>query len=539
MTELVIRRATIVDGSGAKGWVGDIAVEADHIVEVSPSIREKGAREIDADGLVASPGFIDMHSHSDLVLPDCPGAENMISQGITTEVVGQCGFSPAPVPSAAEQEFYASVGFFRVASEPWPWRTFAQYLSHLDLAHTSTNVVPLVGHGPVRASAMGFANRKPTPLELNTMIEHLGEAFEAGAWGLSTGLVYPPGCFAEAEELTALAKVVAKHRRLYCTHVRGEGDTLIESIEEAISVAEGAGAALQISHFKASGERNWPKQATAIKMIEGAKARNLDVMVDVMSTSASGTTLSSLLPDWIKEGGPKAMQAKLNEPESRARVKRDIVEGLDGWSNVFAAVGLDKFFVFGAPSLQGNHEWSIAQIARERGEEPVDTLLNILAADGADVFTVFLTMSDKNVLTALTHPLAVVGSDGWAHPPLGTCMCSRMPHPRSFGTYPKLFGEIVRDKSAMTLEEAVHKSTGAPARRLGLFDRGRLVGGCKADIVLFDAKRIRDRTSIAMPSQSPEGVEYVIVNGTVCVSPGKLETARAGRVLRKRGVRRE
>jgi N-acyl-D-aspartate/D-glutamate deacylase len=530
MYNVVLKGGTIVDGENTPPFKADLAIEGDRIAAIAPVITDRAKNEINCENLVVAPGFIDFHSHSDLVIPDYPATENFIRQGVTTEVVGQCGFSPAPVPVVCEKEFYEAASALRVSSQPFPFRTFAQYLDYLDSLDLSINVAALVGHGPIRGTVMGFSSRPPSSDELKQMEDEVELAFNAGAWGLSTGLTYPPGCFAQAPELTALARVVAKRGRLYFSHIRGEGDTLLESLEEFITIGESAGSSIQLSHFKSSGARNWSKQQTAVAMIDAARERGVDIMADVMSTAASGTTLSSLLPDWMKAGGPAQMMERLNDATLRAAVKKNILEGMEGWSNVFMAVGFDKFFIFGAPSFQDQQGQSIAEMASKRGIDSIDMLLDILATDGAAIFTVFLTMLESNVEEAMKLPYAMVGSDGWAH---ANCPgCTRLPHPRSFGTYPKVLGTFVRDRRIFPLEEAVHKMTAMPADRLGILDRGRLKAGLKADVVVFDPLTVRDTTSLTSPANFPDGIPYVFVNGEESLSNGQFRPG-AGKVLRK------
>lgn len=530
--DVIIRGGQIVDGTNSSMWTGDLAISEDSIVALEAKIAGSAVSEIDARNLVIAPGFIDMHSHSDLVLPDYPHAENMVRQGITTEVVGQCGFSPAPISDRFLTDFYNLVGFFRQSDTPWPWRSFGDYLDFMEDRHPHVNVVPLVGHGSVRIVSLGFADRAPNVEELEVMKRELEAAFDAGAWGFSTGLVYPPGCFAQTDELIALASVAASRGRLYFSHIRGEGETLLEAVTEAITVGECASVATQISHFKASGRENWHKLSAAIKLIEEARHRGLELTADVMTTLMSGSTMTLLLPDWVKDGGPNALKARLREPAARAQVRKDVEEGRPGWSNAIRAVGYEHIHVFAAPSHPDFQGKSVAALAGQLNKDPLDVILDCVADDGIDVFTVFTTMSEPNVVRAISHPACMLGSDGWAHPFEGPK--AGLPHPRSFGTYPKMLGEFVRDKKVIALEEAVYKMTGMVAQKLGLFDRGVLRAGSKADVVIFDPKRIRDMTTLSQPTNSPQGICHVIVNGVSTISPDGLSIGKAGRLLRRK-----
>jgi len=531
MSSILIKNGIICDGTGNPAWRGDVAVSGDRITSVSTTVNASASQLIDAEGMIVCPGFIDMHSHSDMVLPDYPATENMIQQGITTEVVGQCGFSPAPVPSIGRRDFYDSISFFRAASDEWPWETFDEYLSFMEGVNPIVNIVPLVGHGAIRATVMGFENRAPTSTELTRMCQELERALDAGAWGLSTGLVYPPGCFAKLHELVEMARIVAARDAIYFSHIRGEGDTLLDAIDELIATGEIAQVATQISHFKASGRRNWDKQSAATQRIYDALERGVDIAADVMPTNASGTTLMSLLPDWVKEGGPGQMKLRLQDRDSRRQLSLQLVDGCPGWSNLIASTGYENMYVFGCPSEPSIQGQSILNIAADRGHAPHDVVIDLVAKDGADIFLVFETMNESNIETAICEHFSMIGSDGWSHPE-GTDLC-RLPHPRSYGSYPKVLGQYVRSRKIISDVRAIHKMTGKVASRLGLADRGQIKSGMKADIVIYDPARVSDNSSIQNPMACPQGIEWVLVNGTVAVDPEGVTGERAGNVLRR------
>jgi N-acyl-D-amino-acid deacylase len=531
MIDLLIRGARIVDGSGEPAYKGDIGIQGDRIVALGdlaqPPANEQGEGPtvIDASGLVAAPGFVDMHTHSDWTLPGNRKAESKIRQGVTTEVIGMCGSSPAPVPShpARRKEWMARAS----ASQPWltwEWEGFGQYLDHLRQG-IALNVVPLAGHATLRVAAMGWDYRAPTGEELVVMQRLLAQAMEEGAWGYSTGLIYPPSCYAQTEELISLARIVSRHRGFYFSHIRGEGATLLDSIREVIAIAEGAEVPAQIAHFKASGQPYWDRLPQAIDLVKQARSRGLDITADRYPYVASSTGLAAVLPHWVHEGGRDALLGRLADPLTRARVRQEVIARREGieWGAVMISSCPPK------PACEG---LTIAQLAEGQGVEPVDAALDLLLEAEGQVSMVQFSMSEENLHQVLSQPWVMIGSDGSSLAPYGE-MGKGKRHPRSYGTFVRVLGKYVRQKGLLTWEEAVRKMAALPAKKLGLMDRGLLEVRRIADIVLFDPLTVCDQATFTEPYQYPVGIEYVLVNGRVVIERGEHTGALAGRVLER------
>jgi len=526
--DLKVEGATVVDGSGAPGSRGDVGIRDDTIVAVGDLSREPAGTRLAAPGRVVAPGFIDMHSHSDWRLWVNRRAESKIRQGVTTEVVGNCGFSPAP---AATEHLDELRGFalYVPAGMDFAWRSFAEYLRALDREGTALNVVQLVGHGTVRVAAMGFADRAPDAVELARMERLLDEAMEAGAWGLSTGLIYAPGSYATTGEIATLARIAGRHRGFYASHIRGEGAALLQAVAEAITVGRDGGLPVQVSHLKAAGRPNWGKVASALTLIDTARAEGLDVMADVYPYTASSTTLRTLLPDWALAGGVEAMRARLADPAVRARIRHEL-EAPPGGQSLLDRVGWDNVMISYCEERKDAEGKRLSEIAAARGEDPITTALELIAAEGAKAYMILFQLDEADLRRALTHPAVMIGSDGSALAPYGELAAGK-PHPRSYGTFPRVLGEYVRDQRVLPLAQAIHKMTGLPARRLGLRDRGVIAPGARADLVVFDPRRVADRATYDAPHRYPQGVEHVVVNGRFVVKDGEHTGSLPGRVL--------
>ncbi len=519
--DLIIEGGAILDGSGNPWFRADVGIVDDHIEAIGHLDGVKAEYRIDAGGLMVAPGFIDMHSHSDFTLLVDPKAESKIRQGVTTEVVGNCGSSAAPqneeVRSYREKFMRSRLG----EDFQFDWATMAEYMAKLEAQGIALNVAPLVGHGTIRQNVMGFEDRAPTPGELEEMKRLTAEAMEAGAWGLSTGLIYPPGCYAKTEEIIELAKVVARYGGIYASHIRGEGDTLLDAVREAIEIGEKAGLPVEISHFKASGKHNWGKTRESLRLVEEARRRGIDVTIDQYPYTASSTGLSAYLPNWVHVGGADAMLERLRNPEDRRRIREEV--GDRDWSIIMVVVSQRH------PEYEGLR---VTEIAEKMGKEPVEAVMDLLLEDEGQTWVVAFGMSEEDVQRVMRSPYMMVGSDGRAISPHGV-LGKGKPHPRYYGTFPRILGRYVREFGVITLEEAVRKMTSAPARRLGLWDRGLIRPGFKADIVIFNPETVIDKATFMEPHQYPEGIEYVIVNGTVVIDEGEHTGALPGRVLRR------
>ncbi len=525
---LLIRHGTVVDGSGAPSVAADVAVEGDRIAAVGPGLRGEAARVIDARGLAVAPGFIDIHSHSDLFYHACPAAESKVRQGVTTEVVGMCSFSPAPVPPERVEAMKAWAGGVG-ASLPIAWQSFGQYLDHLRRLGPSVNIAHFVGQGALRLATVGPDNRPPTADEAAAMERHLAEALEAGAFGFSTGLVYPPSLYASTEELIRLARSMARRGGLYFSHIRGEAEMLEASIAEAIRIGEEGGVPVQIAHIKAAGKENWGLMDGALRLIEAARARGVEVTADVYPYTAGSTKMDNLLPGWMHDGGIGRLLERLADPQARRRAVAECLVGGERWLTFSGATGWDEIVIATCPraELEG---MSLAALARQTGAAPAEAMMDLLLAQRASVSMVIFSQSEDNVKKALAHPHVMVGSDSIGITS-GPGPHSGKPHPRMYGTFPRVLGRYCREERVVSLESAVHKMTGMPAAKLRLEDRGLLRPGLAADLALFDPATVRDEATYTDPHRHPTGIPYVVVNGQVVVDGPRFNALPAGRVL--------
>ena len=532
MHDILIRGGLVFDGSGSAGVSADVAIKAGRIAAIGSPINEPGGKTIDAAGLAVAPGFIDIKTHSDFTLPINPKAESKVRQGVTTEIIGHCGFSVAPA-LAGKVELLRD---YLSPSAPWtPFRelSFPDYLS--TFPETSVNAGMLVGHNTLRLMVMGMEDRAPTRPELDTMIELLEQGLRAGALGLSSGLFTPPGSYARADEMAAFGHVLKRHNAGYFTHLRDESDKVIEAVQEAIDIAEICGIHVEIVHFKCSGTNNWGKAATALDMIAGAKARGLDVDCDAYPYAAGSNPLKNLLPQWVQAGGVPAMLERLKVPETREKIRADIArDGLNNWGRI---PSWDCVQISISPHLPQFAGRTIASLAAERGHglsnDPIDTLCDTLADDQGATRVLVTSISEDDIAHIVASPMALVGSDGNCVAPYGQ-VGQGMPHPRFYGTFPRIIHHYVRERGALPLELAIHKMTGATARALKLSDRGLLKAGYRADVAIFDPEDFRDRATYADPHQFPSGARTtVIVNGALVVENAAHTGALPGQVLRR------
>jgi N-acyl-D-amino-acid deacylase len=404
-----------------------------------------------------------------------------------------------------------------------------EYLRAFDRGSTALNVVQLVGHGTLRVAAMGFARRPPTAAELTAMQRMLGEAMEEGAWGLSTGLIYAPGSYATTEEIIEVAKAAVRQRGFYASHIRGEGATLLAAVREAIRIGRDADLPVQISHVKASGRPNWGKVADALALVDEARAEGLDVMGDVYPYTASSTSLRTLLPDWVLEGGVESMLERIQDAAVRGQIRKEIQAPGTG-QGLLDRIGWDNIMIAWCPTRKEAEGRSIAEVAASRTLDPLDAVFELLRDAQGVASVIMFQLDESDLRRALAHPHVMIGSDGSALATSGE-MSAGKPHPRSYGTFPRVLGEYVREQRVLSLSEAVHKMTGLPARRLGLRDRGQIRAGARADLVVFDARRIADRATYDDPHRYAVGVEHVLVNGSIVIKDGEHTGSLPGRVL--------
>jgi N-acyl-D-amino-acid deacylase len=529
---LLIRGGTVVDGSGSPGRAADVAIEGDRIAAVGPGLSGQVERVIDAAGKMVSPGFIDMHSHSDLFYFACPSAESKIRQGVTTEVVGMCSFSQAPLRPDQRDIVRGWAGGIG-ASLDLRWETFAQYLDALRSLRPSINIAHFVGHGALRIAAMGFEARPAGSDDMKGMQRLLGEAMDAGAFGFSTGLVYAPSAYSDTPELIALAKSISARGGYYFSHIRGESSMLLDSINEAIRIGEEGGVGVQVSHVKASGKENWPKIDAALRLFETARARGVDVLGDVYPYNAGSTKLDNMMPAWAHDGGIAKLLERLADRATRRRIVEECLIDGERWGTVSqGGIGFDQVFIATCKrrELEG---LNLAQIARQAGQPPAEVLMNLLLEEKCTVGMVSFSQSIENVSKVLAHPALMIGSDSI---PLYEGEGDRpgKPHPRTYGTFPRVLGEYARERRLFSVETAVHKMTGMAAARIGLRERGLVQPGYFADLTVFDPATVKDESTYAEPHRYPTGIPYVLVNGTVVVDAGRMGAARPGRVLAPR-----
>ncbi|HTP97382.1 MAG TPA: D-aminoacylase [Burkholderiales bacterium] len=526
--DILIRGGTVYDGSGAAGVRADVAIAHGRIAAIGRDLAATAAKVVDAAGLAVAPGFIDIKTHSDFTLPINPKAESKVRQGVTTEIVGHCGFSVAPLlPDKVEL-----LRDYLSPSAPWlPFRalSFGEYLD--GFPRTAVNAGMLVGHNTLRLMAMGMDARAPSAAERARMIELLERALAAGALGLSTGLFTAPGCYARRDEIVALAQVLRRHGAGYFTHLRDESSRVVEAVEEAIDVAETCGVHTQIVHLKCSGSDSWGKAGAVLALLDAARARGVAVDCDAYPYTAGSNPLKNLLPQWVQAGGVEAMLARLAEPAARERIRADL--GRDGLNNWGRIPSWDSVRVSISPHLPRHAGRTFAQIAAERGADPLDTVCDYLIEDRGATRVLVFAIAEDDVRTIVCSPSALIGSDGNCVADYGV-VAQGTPHPRFYGTFPRVIGRYVREQNALALERAIHKMTGAPARVLGLADRGLLETGYCADVTMFDPADFVDRATYEAPHQYPSGARTtVIVNGVFVVEDARHTGALPGKVLRR------
>jgi N-acyl-D-aspartate/D-glutamate deacylase len=527
--DLLLVGGRIVDGTGNPWFRGDVAIKGDRIVAVGRVPPAAAIRTIDARNLVVAPGFIDMHSHSDYVLLEDGLAQSKIRQGVTTEVLGE-GRSAGPNKGKLPPRRAV------VAGKEVSWDSLTGYFDALHKGGIAVNVASYVGLDNVWEGVMGKSHARPTAEQFEQMRALVDEAMKDGAFGLSSLLAMPPGSLASTDDIVGLCKVVAKYGGIYSTHNRNEGLDVMEAVKEAIAIGERAGVGVDVIHLKIADQKLWGKMDRIVELIEQARKRGVNVQANVYPYTRGNNDLASIIPPWAHEGGAVRMLERLKDSKLRERLKKEIREGLPGWYNHYTAVGGDwsRMLVSGKGKYEGLTMDRVIE-TRTRGKKPVpdslDVLFDILIEEGGSVSTVYAHHTEKDMQRALVQPWCSIGSDGSALSIEGTLRRGN-PHPRSFGTFPRVFGRYVRELKVLRLEDAVRKMTSLNAAKIGLLDRGLLRAGSFADVTIFDADRVIDRATYAQPFQYGEGIEYVIVNGVVVLERGKHTGARPGRALR-------
>ena len=533
----------IVDGAGNPWYIGDIGVAGKKIAKMGKIDKSECRRTIDARGLYVCPGFIDIHTHSDITVLIYPGCDSTLRQGVTTHLIGNCGSSAAPMREPYVDLWKTYWGDWAGTFDKDEWRTFGEYLKVLERSGVGHNIAALVGHGAVRTAALGAERRAPNPKELKLMKGLVDEAMRSGAFGLSTGLVYPPGSFAKTDEIVELCKVVAKYGGMYTSHIRGERETIADAIKEAIMIGERSGVRVQISH-NCPKIGAWGRTKETLGLVEKARKRGLDVTVDNDVHTDLAPALSGALPQYLAELKKTDMLEHIKSKSNRERIKREIIEDrlpAFGPSGLLKHGLFDRIFIMHCPKQKKLEGKTIDQVAKERRKDTFETYFDLMVEENDDIIAIFDYISEDDIKKLLVHPLVMVSSDcaTWAtHGPL----TDPPPYePCAFGEYPGILERYVRDEELLTMQEAIRKMTSFPAQRIGLLDRGLLRPGMKADITIIDLDKIKDRATNLWPHEYPfknyphrypEGIPFVIVNGTVAVDKSKQTKALAGEVLR-------
>ncbi|MCJ7623810.1 MAG: D-aminoacylase [Anaerolineaceae bacterium] len=513
MTDILIKNGQVIDGSGVVGKFADVAIRGDQIIDIGSLEGVKADQVIDAAGKIVSPGFIDMHSHHDMACLVNREADSLVQQGITTVVSGQCGISPAPLSDETRDQVLQMMADDEF---PIPWdriNSFASFLDMIEEFGTSVNIHQIVGQGMVRSAVMGYRADRPNEDQIEQMQNIVSKAMDEGAIGISTGLIYPPGSYASIDELIEVTKPVGERGGIYFSHIRGEGDSLIDAIEEEIEIGRKTGAAIHHSHYKAAGQENWDQAILGLELIDNARSEGVSMTADMYPYLAGGTGLMAILPEWAQEGGFEDVAKRLTDPE----VRRKMTDSMKN-EGFFKIADWTKVLIPGSanPAYIGKY---IAELADEAGKTPYDWIFDALSETKGQTSMILFMMSEENVKMQLPHPCMMIGTDGVGMPFEGP-RAKGAPHPRSFGTYPKVLGKYVREEKVLTLEDAIRRMTGYPAETLGYSDRGFIRKGYKADLVIFDPETIIDKADYVNPFQKPAGIDYVLVNGRVVVNGG-------------------
>jgi N-acyl-D-amino-acid deacylase len=531
--DVILRGGTLYDGTGEDPITADIAFNGDLIAAIGDLSDAHGTREIDVKGLAVAPGFINMMCWANESLIEDGRSQSDIRQGVTLEVMGE-GQSMGPLNDRMLDEMIQDQGDIKYEVT---WRTLDGYLSHLEKRGVSPNVASFIGAASPRVYVIGYDDRAPSPGELEEMQDLVRQAMKEGALGVASSLVYPPGFFASTEELVALAKAAAESKGIYISHLRSEGDELIEALQEFLRIARESGARSEIYHLKAAGRANWPKLDQAIQMIEAARAEGLEITADVYTYPAGSTGLLASLPPWVQDGGFEAAIARLKDPATRTRVAREMLESTIGWENMYLQAGSpDKILLVGFknPELKPLTGKTLAEVAALRGTSPEETAMDLIVEDDSRVDTVYFSQSEENLRKKIALPWVTFCSDAASLAPEGVFLQSST-HPRAYGSFARVLGRFTRDEKVLTLQDAVRKLAGLPAVTLRLERRGFLREGFFADVVVFDPMGIQDHATFQQPHQYATGMIHVFVNGDQVLSGGEHTGAKPGRVVRGPG----
>jgi len=531
--DLIIRNGRVVDGSGRPAFAADVAIKGDRIARVGNLAGARAKRTIDARGQIVAPGFIDMLGQSESFLLIDPRAMSKVMMGVTTEITGE-GESIAPLNDRILKE---QEDFNRRYKLTVDWRTLRQYFSRLEKQGSGLNLGTFVGATQIREYVIGYDDRPPTPAELEQMRKLVAEAMKDGALGVSTSLQYVPARFAKTDEIVELAKVAHQYGGIYITHQRSEANAIDDSMKEVFEIARRANIPAEIWHFKTAYKKNWGRMPEMLRRIEAARRQGLKITANVYPYVAGSTSLSACLPPWALEGGTDRMIARLKDPQTRARLKREITTDAKDWENIYLGSGGPGGILIASVVNRELENWQgkrLSEVASAQNKEQLDALLDFIIADHGQTGAIFFMMQESDMQAALKSPFVSICTDNGARATDGPLAGSKS-HPRGWGTYPRILGRYVRDQHLMPLEFAIHKMTGLPASNVGLKNRGLLREGYFADITIFDPKTVIDRATFEAPNQYPVGINFVIVNGQIEVDKGRRTSALAGRVLRGPG----
>ncbi|EMP0348778.1 D-aminoacylase [Clostridioides difficile] len=524
---ILIKHGLIVDGNKTPAYEGDILIENEKILKISQDLNEEADKVIDAKGRVICPGFIDTHSHSDLVILVNPYNEVKIRQGITTEVLGQDGISMAPLPQEHISSWRKNLAGLDGESDEidWKYETTENYLKMMDYNGVGLNETYLVPHGNVRMEAMGLEDRPATKEEIQKMCEITERELKAGAIGLSTGLIYIPCAYSLTEEIIEMCKVVAKYDGVFVVHQRSEADTILTSMEEIIEIGKQSGVKVHFSHFKVCGKANWKYIPQVIELLEKAEKEGIRVSFDQYPYAAGSTMLGVVLPPWAHSGGTDKLIERLSDENERAKMKKDIANGIEGWDNFIEFAGIDQIFVTSVKTEKNKDTIgkSLLEIGKMRGKDPLDATFDLLKEEENAVGMVDFYGLEEHIIRFMKRDEQNVCTDG---------LLAGKPHPRAYGSFPKILGRYVRELNVLTIEEAVYKMTKKAATSFSIKNRGELKEGYFADIVIFDKDTVSGCDDFINSMQYPTGIDYVIINGNCVVEEGKYNKIKAGKVLK-------
>ncbi|MFQ4608066.1 D-aminoacylase [Clostridioides difficile] len=523
----LIKHGLIVDGNKTPAYEGDILIENEKILKISQDLNEEADKVIDAKGRVICPGFIDTHSHSDLVILVNPYNEVKIRQGITTEVLGQDGISMAPLPQEHISSWRKNLAGLDGESDEidWKYETTENYLKMMDYNGVGLNETYLVPHGNVRMEAMGLEDRPATKGEIQKMCEITERELKAGAIGLSTGLIYIPCAYSLTEEIIEMCNVVAKYDGVFVVHQRSEADTILTSMEEIIEIGKQSGVKVHFSHFKVCGKANWKYIPQVIELLEKAEKEGIRVSFDQYPYAAGSTMLGVVLPPWAHSGGTDKLIERLSDENERAKMKKDIANGIEGWDNFIEFAGIDQIFVTSVKTEKNKDTIgkNLLEIGKMRGKDPLDATFDLLKEEENAVGMVDFYGLEEHIIGFMKRDEQNVCTDG---------LLAGKPHPRAYGSFPKILGRYVRELNVLTIEEAVYKMTKKAATSFSIKDRGELKEGYFADIVIFDKDTVSGCDDFINSMQYPTGIDYVIINGNCVVEEGKYNKIKAGKVLK-------